>query len=155
MLGDSQEPETRQAFRWITGAVAAFCLVLGVFIALRQTDIPLAICAALALGFEMATIALRGKLPGRGRGNDRRFQFRLRTLMIVVTLLAVACAASVPKLRELLRGKDHYLDSCEGSVSMISARGLKPIRFRAPVRRHDGRLLYTRVRRVERPATKS
>jgi hypothetical protein len=33
MLGDSREPETRHAFRWMAGAVATFCVVLAVLLA--------------------------------------------------------------------------------------------------------------------------
>jgi hypothetical protein len=113
MLGDSQEPEMRQAFRWMAGAVAAFCLVLGVFIALRQSDIPLAFYVALALGLEMATIVLRGKLPWRGREKDRRFQFRLRTLMIVVTLLAIPCGY-VGWQAKIVRERKSVLAEIEG-----------------------------------------
>jgi hypothetical protein len=70
MLGDSREPETRQAFRWMAGAVAAFCLALSILIVSRATAMPLTFCAALAGGCLMATIALTGKLPLRGREND-------------------------------------------------------------------------------------
>jgi hypothetical protein len=69
MLGDSREPETRQAFRWMAGAIAAFCLVVSILIASRQSTVPLAFYVGLGGGFVMATIALTGKLPWRGREN--------------------------------------------------------------------------------------
>lgn len=79
MLDDSREPETRQAFRWMAGAVAAFCLVVSILDALGQIIVPLTFYFDLAGGFVMATIALTGKLP----------RFRLRTMMICVTLFCI------------------------------------------------------------------
>ena len=71
--------------------------------------------------------------------------------MIGITLLAVACAASIPKLRELLRGSDDYVPICE----MVSTPGLKPLKFWTPRRRRDGRIIHVFHRSVQRPATKS
>jgi hypothetical protein len=68
-----------------------------------------------------------------------RFQFRLRTLLLLVTILAVQCAVCLPMLREW-RKQNEWRDA-GGTGSIAPFETNIACYFDRLVRRHDGRMI--------------
>jgi hypothetical protein len=73
----------------------------------------------------------------------RRFQFRLRTLMLLAAILAVQCAVCLPALREWQAQKEVSKWTDQGGTGTIipfqTTIGCTFYRF---ILRHDGRIIH-------------
>jgi len=85
----------------------------------------------------------------------RRFQFRLRTLILFTAIVAVQCAVCLPALKEWQAKKDipKWTDAGgTGSIAPFQTNiGCTFYRF---IRRRDGRIIHVLPHAVERSATK-
>jgi hypothetical protein len=71
-----------------------------------------------------------------------RFQFRLRTLLLLVTIVTVQCSVCLPMLTEWRKQNEWRDLGGTGSIAPFETKIV--CYFDRPVRRHDGRM----VRRI-------